>query len=140
VLYSLAVALYVIVCLFLVVVVLLQPGQVGRRGGGCGVFGAGSSTGSVFGGRGASTVLSKATTIAAASFMVLSIVLARAGSDRSAVEGAAQSVLTPKAAPAGKPAEKAPEKAGDAPAPAAPAPAAPAPAPAAPAAPAPAAP
>lgn len=91
-LYYLAIALYVICCLFLIIVVLLQPGQVARRGGG-GVLGAGSSTGSVFGGRGASTVLSRATTIAAGAFMVLSILLARAGSDQSAVENAAQEVI-----------------------------------------------
>ena len=75
-LYYLAVAIYVICCLFLIVVVLLQPGKSGGKGG---VFGAGSSTGSVFGGRGASTVMTRLTTGAAALFMILSIVLARSG-------------------------------------------------------------
>ncbi|MBM4342857.1 MAG: preprotein translocase subunit SecG [Deltaproteobacteria bacterium] len=107
VLYYLAIALYVICCLFLIVVVLLQPGQVARRGGG-GVFGAGSSTGSVFGGRGASTVLSRATTIAAGAFMVLSIILARAGSDQSAAEGAVGDVLAQKKAET-KPADAKPD-------------------------------
>ena len=53
------------------------------------MFGAGSSTGSVFGGRGASTVMTRLTTGAAALFMILSILLAKSGSDHSAVEAAA---------------------------------------------------
>lgn len=126
-LYSFVVALYVLVCLFLIIVVLLQPGSAGRRGGG-GVFGAGSSTGSVFGGRGASTVLSRATTIAAGAFMILSIVLARFGADTSAVEGAASSVVAKKAedakAAAAKPAEEAKPAEAATPAAAEPAPAA----------------
>ena len=72
-LYFLAVAIYVLVCLFLIVVVLLQPG----RGDGMGAAFGGSSTGTVFGGRGASDVLTRMTTAAAILFMVLSIVLAR---------------------------------------------------------------
>ncbi len=82
-LYYLAVALYVIDCLFLCVVVLLQPG----KGDGMGAAFGGSSTGTVFGGRGASTVLTKMTTGAAVLFMVLSIILARASADSSRVDG-----------------------------------------------------
>ena len=82
-LYYLAVALYVIDCLFLCVVVLLQPGKADGMGS---AFG-GSSTGTVFGGRGASTVLTKMTTGAAVLFMVLSIILARASADTSRVDG-----------------------------------------------------
>ena len=81
-LYYLAVVLYVIVCLFLIVVVLLQPG----KGDGMGSAFGGSSTGSVFGGRGASTVLTKMTTGAAVLFMVLSIVLAKFSADASSVD------------------------------------------------------
>lgn len=92
-LYYLAVALYVIVCLFLIIVVLLQPG----KGDGMGSAFGGSSTGTVFGGRGASTVLSKMTTTAAVLFMVLSIVLARASADRSSVDAAAITDATPTA-------------------------------------------
>ncbi len=63
--------LHVIVCLFLIVVVLLQSGKAADLAGAFG--GMGSQT--AFGPRGAATVLSKATTIAAALFMVTSLSL-----------------------------------------------------------------
>src|ERR1700684_183639 len=71
--------IHVIVCLFLVVVVLLQSGKAADLAGAFG--GMGSQT--VFGPRGSATAFSKATTIAAALFMVtslsLSIMATRAG-------------------------------------------------------------
>jgi len=71
--------IHVIVCLFMVVVVLLQSGKAADLAGAFG--GMGSQT--VFGPRGSATVLSKATTIAAALFMLtsltLSIMATRAG-------------------------------------------------------------
>src|SRR5580704_1391748 len=71
--------IHVIVCVFLVVVVLLQSGKAADLAGAFG--GMGSQT--VFGPRGSATVLSKATTIAAALFMctslTLSIMATRAG-------------------------------------------------------------
>ena len=63
--------IHVIVCLFLVVVVLLQSGKAADLAGAFG--GMGSQT--VFGPRGSATVLSKATTIAAVVFMVTSLSL-----------------------------------------------------------------
>ena len=63
--------LHVIVCLFLAVVVLLQSGKAADLAGAFG--GMGSQT--VFGPRGSATVLSKATTIAAALFMLTSLSL-----------------------------------------------------------------
>jgi preprotein translocase subunit SecG len=63
--------IHVIVCLFLVVVVLLQSGKAADLAGAFG--GMGSQT--VFGPRGSATVLSKATTIAATLFMVTSLTL-----------------------------------------------------------------
>jgi preprotein translocase subunit SecG len=63
--------LHVIVCLFLIIVVLLQSGKAADLAGAFG--GMGSQT--AFGPRGAATVLSKATTIAAALFMVTSLSL-----------------------------------------------------------------
>src|SRR6266481_132269 len=62
---------HVIVCFFLVVVVLLQSGKAADLAGAFG--GMGSQT--AFGPRGSATVLSKATTIAAAVFMVTSLSL-----------------------------------------------------------------
>jgi preprotein translocase subunit SecG len=81
--YILLTVIHVIVCLFLVVVVLLQSGKAADLAGAFG--GMGSQT--VFGPRGSATVLSKATTIAAALFMVtsmsLSILATRAGGGSS---------------------------------------------------------
>ncbi len=62
---------HVIVCVFLAVVVLLQSGKAADLAGAFG--GMGSQT--VFGPRGSATVLSRATTIAAALFMVTSMTL-----------------------------------------------------------------
>src|ERR1700720_4293306 len=62
---------HVVVCLFLAVVVLLQSGKAADLAGAFG--GMGSQT--VFGPRGSATVLSKATTIAAALFMLTSLTL-----------------------------------------------------------------
>ena len=77
--------IHVIVCLILVVVVLLQSGKAADLAGAFG--GMGSQT--VFGPRGSATVLSKATTIAAALFMVtsltLSILSTRAGKASPAI-------------------------------------------------------
>src|SRR5258708_13283565 len=63
--------LHVIVCVFLAVVVLLQSGKAADLAGAFG--GMGSQT--VFGPRGSATVLSRATTLAAALFMVTSLTL-----------------------------------------------------------------
>jgi preprotein translocase subunit SecG len=60
---------HVLVCLFLIIVVLLQSGKAADLAGAFG--GMGSQT--AFGPRGAATVLSKATTIAAGLFMVSSL-------------------------------------------------------------------
>jgi preprotein translocase subunit SecG len=62
---------HVIVCLFLILVVLLQQGKSADWSG---TFGGGSSQTS-FGQRGTATLLSKATTAAAIIFMVTSLAL-----------------------------------------------------------------
>lgn len=62
---------HVFVCIFLVAVVLLQSG----RAGGMGVL-SGAATQTVFGGRGATGFLAKATTICATLFMLTSASLA----------------------------------------------------------------
>jgi preprotein translocase subunit SecG len=64
-------SIHVIVCLFLIIVVLLQSGKAADLAGAFG--GMGSQT--VFGPRGTATVLSKATTVAAVLFMVTSLSL-----------------------------------------------------------------
>lgn len=106
---------HVIVCLFLVIVVLLQSGKAADLAGAFG--GMGSQT--AFGPRGAATVLSKATTISAALFMVtsltLSVLYTRAGggsTGTSVLEKApiTQSAPAPKQATPAAPASQAPMK------------------------------
>lgn len=63
---------HVLVCFFLIIVVLLQSGKAADLAGAFG--GMGSQT--AFGPRGAATVLSKATTVAAVIFMLTSLSLA----------------------------------------------------------------
>lgn len=69
--YILFVVIHVIICVFLIIVVLLQSGKAADLAGAFG--GMGSQT--AFGPRGAATVLSKATTGAAIAFMITSITL-----------------------------------------------------------------
>lgn len=64
--------IHVLVCLFLIVVILLQSGKAGDLASAFG--GMGSQT--AFGPRGAQTALGKATIVCAAIFMVTSIWLA----------------------------------------------------------------
>jgi preprotein translocase subunit SecG len=72
--------LYFVVCLFLIVVVLLQHG----KGADIGVaLGAGASN-TVFGARGAGNFLTKLTTASAILFMVLAFTLARFSTENSA--------------------------------------------------------
>jgi preprotein translocase subunit SecG len=63
--------LHVFVCLFLILVVLLQQG----KGGGLGGLGGAAAT-QVFGGRGAGNFMTRLTAICAFIFMVTSMVLA----------------------------------------------------------------
>jgi preprotein translocase subunit SecG len=95
--------IHVIVCFFLVIVVLLQSGKAADLAGAFG--GMGSQT--AFGPRGSATVLSKATTIAAAVFMVTSLSLAilatrNASGGGSVLERQKEPVKTAPATPAKK--------------------------------------
>ncbi|MCC7411948.1 MAG: preprotein translocase subunit SecG [Gammaproteobacteria bacterium] len=81
----------------IVVLVLMQRGKGADAGAG---FGAGAS-GTVFGARGATTALSRATAILAAVFMVTSLSLAYLGSRK--VPAAANSVTDQPVAPAQPP-------------------------------------
>ena len=62
--------LYVLICFLLLLVVLLQRG----KGGGMAAFGGGG-TETAFGARAGATLLTRATTILAALFMIVSLVL-----------------------------------------------------------------
>ncbi len=97
VLFGLMIAFHILVSVLLIVIILLQPG---RGGGGMGaVFGGGSST-SVFGGRGATTFLSKATGVLAGIFMILSVAIALTGSERSVTSDTPEEAPAPVSAPA----------------------------------------
>jgi preprotein translocase subunit SecG len=63
--------LHIVACLFLVLVVLLQPG----KSGGMGAF-TGAAATQVFGGRGAGTILTKITWVTATIFFLTSLTLA----------------------------------------------------------------
>jgi preprotein translocase subunit SecG len=69
--YILAMTVHVVVCIFLIIVVLLQSGKAADLAGAFG--GMGSQT--AFGPRGSATLLSKATTISAVLFMLTSLAL-----------------------------------------------------------------
>ena len=74
-LYYVAVGIYVIVCLTLILVVLLQQGKGGSMAN---AFGGGA-TQAAFGARSGATVLSRATTVCAVLFVVGALVLGIVG-------------------------------------------------------------
>ena len=87
--------IHVVVCIALIMIVLLQTGKGADMGA---AFGGGSSQ-SLFGSTGASTFLSKATTVAAVVFMITSLALAYMSSNRTG-----KSVITNTPAPVSAPA------------------------------------
>src|SRR3954452_17467944 len=105
--YILAMFVHVVVCVFLIIVVLLQSGKAADLAGAFG--GMGSQT--AFGPRGSAALLSKATTVSAILFMVTSLSLSilatkNAGLGTSVLEGAPKSTPTktqPVPAPAAPP-------------------------------------
>ena len=125
--YAFLLALHLIVCLCLVAVILVQSGKGGGLAGGA--FGGATQT--VFGGRGATDFITRATVVLGVLFFVTSLSLAlmttRGTTARSIVSEAAKRATT--AAPPTLPSGGAP------PAGSGKSPAAPAPAPAAPATP-----
>jgi preprotein translocase subunit SecG len=127
---SILMVIHILSAAFIVVLVLIQRGKGADAGAG---FGAGAS-GTVFGARGASTALSRATAILAGLFMVTSLTLAYMGTrtvksapdtvlDRLAEQ---ESVPVPVTAPAAPATQLPAVPPAAVPAPAAPAPAAPA--------------
>ena len=122
--YIALVILYIIICFFLILVVLLQQGKGADIAG---AFGGGSSQ-TAFGARGATTFLHKLTTGAFVGFVLISLLLsileARPKASVIPNSAPAPAAAKPPAAPAGQPAAGAPAPA-QAPAgqPAAPAPA-----------------
>jgi len=70
ILFPFLIVIHILICIFLIIVVLLQSS---KGEGLAGAFGGGGLTGAVFGGRGAATFLSKATSFLAVGFMITSI-------------------------------------------------------------------
>jgi preprotein translocase subunit SecG len=96
--------MHVIICIGLIMVVLMQSA---KGEGLAGAFGGSGITGAVFGGRGAATFLSKATTVLAIAFFLSSLVLSfifpitgGGGTERSGVQREAQRRATEGTAPA----------------------------------------
>ncbi len=109
--------IHVVVCIFLILVILLQAG----KGGGMGA-GLGGASQTVFGGRGSQSFLGRLTSISAGVFMLTSVWLAYHSSRNAAVVEE-----TPAAPAPAAPAPAAPAPGGNAPAKDAPPPAQPAP-------------
>ena len=97
--YYVLISLFVLVCLILSLVILLQQG----RGGDIASAFGGSSSQAAFGARSGATLLTKATSIAAVLFMLFALtlsVLGQRGGSRSVVTGtAAPPPATTKPAP-----------------------------------------
>jgi len=87
--------IHVLLCVFMMFVILLQPGKDAGMGA---AFGGGAAT-SAFGGRGAVTFLSKVTAVCAGLFFLTSLGLSFVGMSGSV----AARVPAPAAAPAGTP-------------------------------------
>jgi preprotein translocase subunit SecG len=107
---ALVTIVHVIVCLFLIIVVLLQSGNAGDISA---AFG-GQGSQAAFGPRGAATALTKATTVSAVLFMLTSVTLSvhalKQGGPKSVLQGIkSQPVKTqpaPPATPAAPPSQK----------------------------------
>src|SRR5437667_8772833 len=100
-LYIMTLLVHVVVCVFLIIVVLLQSGKAADLAGAFG--GMGSQT--AFGPRGSATLLSKATTISAVLFMITSLSLSilatrTAGLGTTVLEGVQPKNTPAKSAPA----------------------------------------
>ena len=103
-LYYVTVGIYVIVCLTLILVVLLQQGKGGSMAN---AFGGGASQ-AAFGARSGATVLSRATTVCAVLFIIgaLYIGIAGQGGPSSVIGGRTQQQSRPSTPAAPAPAQQ----------------------------------
>jgi len=116
-LFNLLVFIHVLICVALIIVVLLQSS---KGEGLAGAFGGGGITGAVFGGRGAASFLSKATSVLAIVYMVSCLGLSflstgqRASTESTEVKSAVtEAVQKEAAAQQQQAAQQAPAPAGD---------------------------
>jgi len=92
---ALLVSLHILVSVFLIFVILLQPG----KGDGMGAMGGGGGTASaVFGGQGSVTFLAKVTQVCAVIFMITSLTLAYRSSHSASVMSARRAMAAEDAA------------------------------------------
>jgi len=91
--YGVIIGVHVFVSLFLIFVILLQPG----RADGMAAFGGGGGASSVFGGRGSVTFLAKVTEVCAAIFMITSLTLAYRSSHTDSVLRARRNIAAQEA-------------------------------------------
>ena len=94
--FAFIVTLHVVVSVFLIFVILLQPGKGDAMAAFAG--GGGGSSNTVFGGRGSVTFLSKVTTVCAIIFMVTSLTLAWRSSHSDSVLRARRNIAAQDAA------------------------------------------
>jgi preprotein translocase subunit SecG len=121
--FAFIITVHIVVSVFLIFVILLQPG----KGDAMAAFaGGGGGANTVFGGRGSVTFLSKVTTVCAIIFMLTSLTLAWRSSHSASVLRARRNIAAQEKADKKDANPLAPP--GTAPAPATPAPAVPAPA------------
>ena len=78
-LFTILIILYIVVCIALIVIVLLQSG---KGGGLTGIFGSGGGGQTIFGAR-TGDIMTKTTTVLAVCFMVFSLVLAVLSAQRN---------------------------------------------------------
>jgi len=112
--YYVLVSLFVLTCLILSLVILLQQG----RGGDIASAFGGSSSQAAFGARSGATLLTKATSIAAALFMILALALSIIGQRGTSSVVSGTAAPPPAAKPAALPAPAAAPSTTPAPAPA----------------------
>jgi preprotein translocase subunit SecG len=112
--YGLVLAIHIVVCIFLIIVVLLQSGKAADLAGAFG--GMGSQT--AFGPRGSATLLSKATTVSAVLFMLTSLSLSILATRNAGLGTSVLDTVPQKGVPATKAPAQVPVNATPAPAPA----------------------
>ena len=106
--FAIVTTLHVLVCVFLIFVILLQPG----KGDGMAALGGGGNSTSVFGGRGSVTFLAKVTEICAVIFMITSLSLAWRSSHSDSVLRSRRNLAAQDTKAQGAPATGAPGAAG----------------------------
>jgi len=94
--YTFLLLIFIVVCVALTMVILLQSS---KGGGLAGAFGGAGDMGAVFGGRGAASFLSKMTTILAIAFLSLSLLLSLINRGGSGSQGLIEQQQQQQAAP-----------------------------------------